>query len=110
MHILHLRIARAREAVARRVLVDRPTRNVETETTHAATNQDDRHVDNGQANLSWRRKPPAPVNVQPVHATETVTEPTGEERADQTQKIIEHWNGVGDDPGDNPAGQTDRYP
>lgn len=76
---LYLRIASARETVTGRILVDRPAGNIETETTHASPDTDDQHVQDGQADLSWGREPPAPVDVQPVHTTQAVTEPAGEE-------------------------------
>lgn len=60
-------------------------RNIKTKTTHAATNQDNQNIQNSEGNLPRRREPLALVDVQPVHTTQTVTEPTSEERADQTE-------------------------
>jgi hypothetical protein len=105
-----LSIASAREAVAGSIVVDSLARNIETKTTHAATDQDDQNIDNGEENLPRGREPLALVDVQPVDTTKTVTEPTSKQRADQRQEIAEHRNSVSNDPGDDPTGECDGNP
>lgn len=48
--------------------------------------------------------------MQPVNTPETVTEPTGKQRADETQQVAENRDGVGNDPSDYPAGQANGHP
>ena len=86
------------------------TRDVKTKTTHATTNQDDQNVHNSECDLPRRREPLALVDVQPVHTTKTVTEPTSEQGADQTQQIAENGNGIGNDPGNDPASKSNTNP
>lgn len=50
-------------------------------THYAAADQDNQHVDDGEADLSGGRKPLAPVKVQPVYTGQSVTEPTSKEGA-----------------------------
>ena len=90
--------------------MNRSTRDVETKTTHAATNTHHQDVHDGEADLSWGREPLAIIDVQPVDARKTITEPTGEEGADQTQQVAEHGDRIGNDPGDDPARHTNRHP
>jgi hypothetical protein len=105
-----LSVASAREAIAGSIVVDSLARNIETKTAHAATDQDDQNIDNGEENLPRGREPLALVDVQPVHTTKTVTEPTSKQRADQRQKIAEDGNSISNDPGDDPAGECDGNP
>lgn len=107
---LDLGIASAREAVVRGVIMNSLAGNVKAKTTDATTNQNNAHVHNSENNLPRRGEPPALVDVQPVHTTKTVTEPTSEQRANQTQQITEDGNGIGNDPGNNPAGKTNANP
>ena len=90
--------------------MDRPTRDVETKTTHAATNKNNHNIQDGESDFPGRRKPLASVDVQPVNTSKTVTEPTSEEGTDQTEEVAEYWDGIGDDPSDNPAAHADGDP
>jgi len=56
--------------------MNRLTRDVETETTHATTNQYNANVDSSEGHLARRGEPPAPVHVQPVDTGKAVAEPT----------------------------------
>jgi hypothetical protein len=85
-------------------------RDIETKATHASTNQNDTHVDSSEHNLPGRREPSPLVDVQPVHTTKAVTEPTSEKRANQTQQVTEDRNSIGNDPGDHPASQGNGNP
>lgn len=107
---LNLGIASAREAVVGGAIMNSLAGNVKAKTTHATTNQNNDHVHNSECNLPRRGEPLALVDMQPVHTTQTVTEPTSEQRANQTQQITEDGNGIGNDPGDNPASKSDANP
>jgi hypothetical protein len=85
-------------------------RDIKTKTTHAATNQNDTHVDNSEHNLPRRREPSPLVNVQPVDTAKAVTEPTSKKRANQTQQVTKDRNSIGNDPGDNPASEGNGNP
>jgi hypothetical protein len=107
---LYLSIASARKAVAGRVIVNRFTRDIKTKTTHATTNKNNKNIQDGEGDLPGRRKPLASVDVQPVNTSKTIAEPTSEEGTDQTEKVAEDWDGVGDDPSDDPAAHADSHP
>lgn len=96
------------------------------ETYHGGTDTDNQQIDNSQADLPRGGKPSTPVDVQPVHPGETVTEPTGKKRAlcpisfgsqqasfmtyNQADNISERGNPLSDDPGDDPATQPNGNP
>lgn len=84
--------------------------NIKAKTTHTTTNQNNAQVHNSESNLPRRREPLALINEQPIHTTQTITEPTREQRANQTQQITEDGNGIGNNPGNNPASKTNAYP
>jgi hypothetical protein len=90
--------------------MDSLARDVKTKTAHATTNQDDQKVHDGEGNLPRRREPLALVDVQPVHTTKTVTEPTSEQGANQTQQIAENGNCIGNDPRNDPASESNTDP
>jgi hypothetical protein len=90
--------------------VNRLTRDVKTKPTHATTDQHNAHVESGEEDLARRGEPVAPVHVQPVDTGETVTEPGSEQGANQTQQVAEDGDSVGDNPGNDPAGETDENP
>jgi hypothetical protein len=110
MQFRHLSVTSAREAVAGGIVVDSLARNVKTETTHAAANQDYQNIDHSEKNLPRGREPLALVNVQPVHTTKTVTEPTSKQRADQRKEIAEDRNSISNDPSDDPTCECDGNP
>lgn len=107
---LNLGITSAREAVVGGVIMNSLAGNVKAKTTHATTNQNNAHVHNSECNLPRRGEPLALVDVQPVHTTKAVTEPTSEQRANETQQITEDGNGIGNDPGNNPASKSNANP
>lgn len=90
--------------------MDSLTRDVKAKTAHASTNQDDQKVQNGECDLPRRREPLALVDVQPVHTTKTVTEPTSKQGANKAQQIAENGNGIGNDPGNDPASKSNTNP
>lgn len=90
--------------------MDRFTRDVETKTAHAATNKNNDNIQDGERDFPGRRKPFALVDVQPINTSKTVAEPTSEEGTDQTEKVAKDWNGIGDDPSDDPAADADGHP
>lgn len=90
--------------------MNRSTRDVKTQTTHTTTDQHNAHVDRSEEDLAGGGEPLAPVHVQPVDTRKTVTEPGSEQGADQTQQVAKDGNSVGDDPSDDPAGETDENP
>ena len=38
------------------------------------------------------------------------TEPTGKESTNQAQQVFKRWNALSNDPGDDPAGQSNAHP
>lgn len=107
---LYLGIASTRETVAGRVVMDSLARHIKTQATHTTTNQNDAHIHNSECDLARRREPLAFVDMQPVHTAQSVTEPTSEQRADQTEQVTEDGNSIGDDPGNHPASETNGDP
>lgn len=45
-----------------------------------------------------------------LNAAKLTSKPTGKQRCDQTQKIIEHWNCFGNNPCYNPHAKDDGHP
>lgn len=83
---------------------------IQTKDTKHQTKQSNANIENGKKDLTGRGKPLAPVQVQPVNTGQTVAEPGGEQRTDQTVEVTEDRDGLGNDPGDNPAGNSETEP
>ena len=84
-------------------------------------------VDHGQHHLFPRLGIPAPVHVEPEETAQAdcprlackrrpgelrtlTTKPTAEQRANQTQKRVEHGHRLGNDPCNHPQDQPDKHP
>lgn len=74
-----LYVTRTREAITRRIEVNRLPRNIQPQPTHTPPNQYNKHINHRKTDLPRRAKPLAPVNMQPVDPAKTVTEPAREQ-------------------------------
>lgn len=117
------------ETVAVGIVVDGRSRGIETQDAQHQTEHSDRGIEHGQGDLAGAGKPLAVVEVEPVDATEAVTEPTSKESAlnhvisgryeridglvqtyNKRVEVAEDRDGLGDNPGNQPAGQAQGDP
>ena len=90
--------------------MDSSTRSIQAKDTKDQTEQSNKNVQDGEGDLAGRSKPLAVVQVQPVNTGQTVREPTREQSTDQAVQVTEDGNGFRDDPGNNPAGDSQADP
>lgn len=85
-------------------------RSIQSKHAQRQAKERNSNIDHSQEDLPRRGKPLAVVQVQPVDTTETVAKPAREESTDQTVQVAEDGDGLGNNPGDNPAADAETEP
>lgn len=101
---------RTGKAVAILVGVNSHTRSIQPQNTECQTQNGDADVDNEEADLTGTGEPLAIVEMQPIDTGKTVTEPGSEKSTDHAVQVTEDGNSFADNPGDDPANNTESDP
>lgn len=119
----HIQTQSALISLARNFTIERTDRTYDSK-----GNSQNHQVNNREGDFLRRLEPLPLVHNQPEDGRETVAKPASKESTlheeisneipdtarlrtyNQTQQVVKHRNRLGDDPGNGPCGQTDRYP
>lgn len=103
-------VARARPRLLASSLSNSFNGSPQTKNTDKETGQEKKSVGKEAASLLSILEPVAVVHPEPEDTGKTVREPTGKQSADETQKVVEDRDGLGDDHGKSPDTESDTNP
>lgn len=93
-----------------RSLCDRRNAAVRADDADGKADEEDAYVDAGQNHVAAALVVLAPVHVEPEDSRDAKSEPGTEEGTDETEELVEDWNGACDDVGDGPGRDADSDP